>query len=139
MIRPFGTPALRATAHSPEETTFAPSPVEARRATTAGTSFALSENARSHGSGKASRSSAAAAPSSATDVTYKGVPYLRAAARSASPGAATAQSLTTSPTTAERIPSRTDATTAPTIVSDVNPLAGQPPMVKSSLAQLSAR
>jgi len=63
------SPAARAAAHSPEDTTLASRPSSARRPTTAGTSFALSEKARSHGSGKAARRSVAAAARLATDVT----------------------------------------------------------------------
>ena len=62
-------PARRAAAHSPDETTFAASPAAPSRAMIAGTSLALTEYARSHGSGKASRSSAAAASRAPTDVT----------------------------------------------------------------------
>ena len=59
-----------------------PARAAASRATTAGTSLALSEKARSHGSGKASRSSASAASSSAgTDVTYEACRTAAAAAR----------------------------------------------------------
>ena len=69
VIRAFGRPAARAAAHSPEDTAFASRPRSARRPTTAGTSLALSEKARSQGSGKAARSSVAAAAMPATDVT----------------------------------------------------------------------
>ena len=55
VIRSSGTPARRASAHSPRETTFAPNPRAATAAMTAGTSLALTEYWRSHGSGNASR------------------------------------------------------------------------------------
>src|SRR3954451_21055682 len=79
VTRSLGMPAARATAHSPRDTTFAPRPSAPSRATTAGTSLALSENARSHGSGNAACSSAAAASSAGTEVTWTGVPKRRAA------------------------------------------------------------
>ena len=87
VIRAFGSPARRADAHSPRETTFASRPSAPRRPTIAGTSFALSEYARSHGSGNAARSSSAAPSSAAIEVTPTGVPKRAAAARSRSGGA----------------------------------------------------
>ena len=68
LIRSFGSPARRATDHSPLDTTFAPRPAAARRATTAATSFALTEYCRIHGSGNAARSSSAAAARPAASV-----------------------------------------------------------------------
>ena len=68
-IRPFGTPARRAIAHSPRETTFAPNPREVTSATISGTSLALTEYWRTHGSGNASRTTVAARSSSARSVT----------------------------------------------------------------------
>ena len=69
VIRSFGRPARRAAAHSPRETTFAPNPRAATSATIAGTSFALTEYCRIHGSGNAARIALAAASSSARSVT----------------------------------------------------------------------
>ena len=69
VIRSLAMPARRAAAHSPDETTFAPSPAAPSLAMIAGTSLALTEKARSHGSGNASRSAAAAASRAAADVT----------------------------------------------------------------------
>src|SRR4051794_6242993 len=85
----LGRPARRATAHSPRETTFAPTPLRVTSPTIAGTSFALSENWRSHGSGNASARRAAAASSVAVSVTWMGVPNRRAASRSAGARSAT--------------------------------------------------
>jgi hypothetical protein len=78
-------PARREIAHSPRETMFAPNPPgpsgPVSRARTAVTSFALTEYCRSHGSGKAARTSAAAASRVATSVTKTGVPKRRATVR----------------------------------------------------------
>ena len=82
VIRSFGTPARRASAHSPRETTFAPNPREATWAMTAGTSFALTEYCRMIGSGNAAVTAAQAASTVARSVTKSGVPYRRAATRS---------------------------------------------------------
>ena len=69
VIRSFGRPARRATAHSPRETTLASKPSAATAATIAATSLALTEYARSHGSGNAARTRSAAASSVARSVT----------------------------------------------------------------------
>ncbi len=61
VIRAFGMPALRATAHSPRDTTLASKPSAATRATIGATSLAFTENARIHGSGNAARTAAALA------------------------------------------------------------------------------
>ncbi len=65
----FGSPARRASDHSPRETTLAPNPCAAIRATRAGRSFALREYERSHGSGNAARTASAAASRVAASVT----------------------------------------------------------------------
>jgi hypothetical protein len=67
-MRSLGTPARRAIAHSPSETTFAPKPRLVTSLTMAGTSLALTEYWRIHGSGKAVRMVAAARSSSARSV-----------------------------------------------------------------------
>ena len=59
VMRSSGRPARRARAHSPRDTTFAPKPSAATAAMTAGTSLALTEYWRSHGSGNAARTAAA--------------------------------------------------------------------------------
>lgn len=59
---------MRAAAHSPRETTFAPKPRAATARMTAGVSFALTLNWRTIGSGKASRTAAQAASSAARSV-----------------------------------------------------------------------
>ena len=68
-IRSSGTPARRATAHSPRDTTLAPNPREVTSATISGTSLALTEYCRIHGSGNADRTADAARSSSARSVT----------------------------------------------------------------------
>ena len=73
-IRSFGTPARRASVHSPRDTTFAPNPRAVTAAITAGTSLALTEYCRTIGSGNASRTAAAASSSVARSVTKSGVP-----------------------------------------------------------------
>ena len=69
VVRPFGTPARRAIAHSPRDTTLAPKPRAVTSATISGMSLALTEYWRIHGSGKASRTVAAARSSVARSVT----------------------------------------------------------------------
>ena len=69
VMRSFGTPARRARAHSPRETTFAPNPRSATAPITAGTSFALTEYWRTIGSGNAATTDAHAASSAARSVT----------------------------------------------------------------------
>ena len=69
VVRPFGTPARRAIAHSPRDTTLAPKPRAVTSATISGMSLALTEYWRIHGSGKASRTAAAARSSVARSVT----------------------------------------------------------------------
>ena len=69
VVRAFTTPARRARAHSPRDTTFAPKPRSVTARMTAGTSLALTENWRTIGSGKASRTSAQAASSVARSMT----------------------------------------------------------------------
>ena len=132
MIRSFGTPACRAAAHSPRETTFAPSPRAATAAMTAGTSFALTENCRSHGSGNAAADRVAAASRAARSVTWTGVPNRRAARISPGPSrpmgsvgrAAVAQSRTTMPTTELTRPIAIAPMNAATMVSEVSGPAG---------------
>ncbi len=82
-IRSSAMPARRASVHSPRETTFAPKPRVATALMTAGTSLALTEYCRTHGSGKASRTADAAPSRVARSVTKTGVPNRRAAARRA--------------------------------------------------------
>ena len=133
VIRSCGTPARRAIAHSPPDTTFAPRPNPCSTATTPETSFALTENWRMIGSGNATASSAAAARRTATSVTNSGVPNRRAASRrpsamsgrrSVSGGVPVCsvvvtgrQSLTTECATELTTPSTTAPTIAATIVS----------------------
>ena len=81
VIRSCGTPARRAIAHSPPDTTFAPRPNPCRTATTPATSFALTENWRMIGSGNATASSVAADRRTVTSVMNSGVPNRRAASR----------------------------------------------------------
>ena len=135
VMRSCGTPARRAIAHSPPETTFAPRPNPCRTVTTPATSFALTENWRMIGSGNATASSAAAERRTATSVTNSGVPNRRAASRSPSAmsvrrsvsgvvpfrsAVVTArQSLTTECATEFTTPSTTAPTIAATIVSAV--------------------
>jgi hypothetical protein len=64
----LGTPARRASAHSPRDTTFAPKPWLDSSPMTAGTSLALTEYWRTIGSGKAAATSAAAAASVARSI-----------------------------------------------------------------------
>ena len=143
VMRSFASPAARATAHSPEETTFASSLSAARRATTDGTSFALSENARSQGSGKAASSSRAASRQYGGGREVDGRAESLGRADERLPGSRRVrhrdQSRTTSPTTVVITASTIDATTAPRMVSDVMPDVGQPPMVRSSFAKFCAR
>ena len=63
-----GTPARRAAANSPRDTTFAPNPRAATAAMTAGVSSALTEYCRSQGSGNASVTAAQAASSASMSV-----------------------------------------------------------------------
>jgi len=134
VMRSFGTPARRAIAHSPLDTTFAPRPRACTIPTIAATSFALSENWRTIGSGKAAASSRVDASSVAMSVTNSGVPNRRAASRR--PSAMTGrrsgsgvpvrsavvldQSLTTECAIEFTTPSTTAPTIAPTIVVALN-------------------